>query len=209
MLIATDNNACNVADTSVKEIYILSNSSDTIQSIIKCPEEEIQIGLLPANDPTITYFWAPSSGLSSSNVSNPFYGGNSTQQYQLLISNGSCTDTLFQNIFVPNLQLDAGLDTSYCNIPILLSATFSSTVVSVQWSSTNSFTDTLSNTSDLIIESVAVFYVKVSDGNCVQVDSVQVLANRNRDHFHFQRVFWHCEIMKDLNQKKLQIFFHR
>jgi len=176
ILIATDNNACNVADTIVKQLYILSNSSDTIQSIIKCPEEEIQIGLLPANDPTITYFWTPSSGLSSSNVSNPFCGGNSTQQYQLLISNGSCTDTLFQNVFVPNLQLDAGLDTSYCNIPILLSATFSSTVSSVQWSSSNSFTDTLSNTSDLIIESVAVFYVKVSDGNCVQVDSVQVLA---------------------------------
>ncbi len=176
MLIATDNNACNVVDTIVKQIYILSNSSDTIQSIIKCPEEEIQIGLLPVNDPTITYFWAPSSALSSSNVSNPFCGVNSTQQYELLISNGSCTDTLFQNIVVPHLQLDAGLDTTYCDAPILLSATFSDAVTSVQWSSTNSFTDTLSDTSDLIIESVSVFYVKVSDGNCEQIDSVEILA---------------------------------
>ena len=175
-LIATDNNACNVVDTIIKQIYILSNSSDTIQSIIKCPDEQIQIGLLPVNDPTITYFWFPSTNLSSSNVSNPFCDINSNQQYQLLVSNGSCTDTLFQNVLVTDLVLDAGPDTSYCNIPILLSATFSSNVTSVHWSSNANFTDTLSSSSDLTIASVAVFYVKVSDGNCVQIDSVEILA---------------------------------
>ena len=175
-LIATDNNACNVVDTIIKQIYILSNSSDTIQSIIKCPDEQIQIGLLPVNDPTITYFWFPSTNLSSSNVSNPFCDINSNQQYQLLVSNGSCTDTLFQNVLVTDLVLDAGPDTSYCNIPILLSATFSSNVTSVHWSFNANFTDTLSSSSDLTIASVAVFYVKVSDGNCVQIDSVEILA---------------------------------
>ncbi|MBC8304056.1 MAG: gliding motility-associated C-terminal domain-containing protein, partial [Pelagibacterales bacterium] len=142
----------------------------------KCPDEQIQIGLLPVNDPTITYFWFPSTNLSSSNVSNPFCDINSNQQYQLLVSNGSCTDTLFQNVLVTDLELDAGPDTSYCNIPILLSATFSSNVTSVYWSSNANFTDTLSSSSDLTIASVAVFYVKVSDGNCVQIDSVEILA---------------------------------
>jgi len=174
-LIATDNNACNVADTIVKQIYILSNSSDTIQSIVKCYNEQIQIGLLPVNDPTITYFWFPSTGLSSSNASNPFCDVNLNQQYQLLISNGGCTDTLFQNILVTELDLDAGLDTAYCNTPILLSATFANSVTSVHWSSNNNFTDTLSSSSSLIVASIDKFYVKVSDGNCIQIDSVEVL----------------------------------
>jgi gliding motility-associated-like protein len=175
-LIATDNNACNLADTIVKQIYILSNSSNTIQSITKCPNEQIQIGLLPVNDPTITYFWFPSANLSSPNVSNPFCDINSNQQYQLLISNGSCTDTIFQDVLVTDLELDAGSDTLYCNTPILLSASSSSNITSIYWSSNNNFTDTLAISSDLITSSVAVFYVKVSDGNCVQIDSVEVLS---------------------------------
>jgi gliding motility-associated-like protein len=175
-LIATDNNACNVVDTIVKQIYILSNSSDTIQNILKCYNDQIQIGLLPVNDPTITYFWFPSTNLSSSTTSNPFCDVNSNQQYQLLISNGGCIDTLFQNILVTNLELDAGSDTSYCNTPILLSATFSSSVNYIHWSSNDNFSDTLGTSSDLIVASIDVFYIKISDGSCVQIDSVEVFT---------------------------------
>ena len=74
------------------------------------------------------------------------------------------------------MQLDAGLDTSYCNTPILLNATFSSNVTYIQWSSNYNFTDTLSSSSDLTVASIARFYIKVSDGNCVQIDSVDILG---------------------------------
>jgi gliding motility-associated-like protein len=173
-LIASDNNACNIVDTIVKEIYILSNSSDTLQNVSKCYNYPTQIGLLPVNDPTITYFWFPSTNLSSSSTSNPFCYVNSNQQYQLLISNGSCTDTLIQNILVTDLDLYAGLDTSYCNTPIVLSATFSSAVNYIHWSSNDSFSDTLSTSIDLIVTSIDVFYIKVSDGLCLQIDSVEI-----------------------------------
>lgn len=172
-LIANAPGACNVSDTITKQVYILANSSDTIASIIKCEEDQVQIGLLPVNDPTITYFWFPSTNLSSANVSNPFCNFPSSINYQLLISNGSCTDTLLQQIVVPDFLLDAGEDTSYCNIPIKLFANYSG-ASSVLWSSNASFTDTLSLTDSLTVASVAVFYVKVSDGICEQVDSVEV-----------------------------------
>ena len=182
-LIVSDISACNAADTIVKQIYILSNSSDTIHSIVKCPNEQIQIGLLPVNDPTITYFWVPSADLSSTSASNPLTNTTTDQQYQLLISNGSCTDTLFQDVIVTELNLDAGNDTSYCNIPILLSATLSNNVTSVHWSSNDSFIDTLSTSGELIIESADMFYVKASDGYCEVFDSVEVLAGGSIDVF--------------------------
>ncbi len=183
-LIATDNNTCNIADTTTKQIYILSNTSNKLDSIRKCLEEKIQIGLQPINDPSVTYSWFPPNNLSSLNVSNPFCDISSTQQYQLIVSNRTCTDTLFQNVSVIDLNLDAGLDTSYCNTPILLSATFSISVNSIHWSSNYNFTDTLSELRDLIISSPGVFYVKASDGVCEQIDSVVIFAeNTNIELF--------------------------
>ena len=184
VLIAIDNNACNVVDTITKQIYILSNSLDTLNSVIKCFNQQVQVGLLPVNDPNVTYTWSPPTSLSSVNVSNPFCDINTNQQYQLLVSNGGCTDTLIQNVLVTDLSLDAGLDTSFCNTPVLLNANFSSNVTFVHWSTNRWFTDTISTSSDLIISSPGIFYVKVFDVNCSQVDSVEVLSsNINIDVF--------------------------
>ena len=172
-LIATSSGACNVSDTITKQVYILANASDTIPSIVKCKNDLIQIGLLPVNDPTITYFWFPPTNLSSANVSNPFCDSPTSISYQLLISNGSCTDTLLQQIVVPDFLLDAGEDTSYCNIPVTLRASYSG-ASNILWSSSINFTDTLSLTDSLTVASIALFYVKVSDGMCVKIDSVEV-----------------------------------
>jgi len=174
-LIATSPGACNVSDTITKQVYILANSSDTITSVVKCKNDLIQIGLLPVNDPTISYFWFPTTDLSSANVSNPFCSSSTNTTYQLLVSNGSCVDTLTQNIIIPNFLLDAGEDTSYCNSPITFQASYSG-ATDILWSSNVNFTDTLSLTDNLTVASIAQFYVKVTNGICEQVDSVRVNA---------------------------------
>ena len=178
-LIATNTSACNVSDTIAKKIYILSNSFDTIQDIVKCPDEQIQIGLLPVSDPVITYSWSPTINLSSSNVSNPFCDVNTASQYQLIISNGSCSDTLLQNIIVTSLQVEAGDDTTFCSVPVTLDATFSNNVTSVMWSTSLSFLNILSTSNSVNISAIGTYYVKVSDGNCEKIDSVNVSANNN------------------------------
>jgi len=174
-LIATSSGACNVSDTITKQVYILANASDTIPSIVKCKNDLIQIGLLPVNDPTISYLWSPATDLSSANVSNPFCNSPTSISYQLLISNGSCTDTLTQTIIIPIFFLDAGEDTAYCNTPITLRASYSG-ATDILWSSNINFTDTLSLSDNLTVASIAQFYVKVTDGICEQVDSVRVNA---------------------------------
>ena len=172
-LIATSSGACNVSDTITKQVYILANASDTISSIVKCKNDLIQIGLLPVNDPTISYLWSPATDLSSANVSNPFCNSPTSISYQLLISNGSCTDTLLQQIVVPDFLLDASEDTSYCNTPITLQASYIG-ATDIIWSSNINFTDTLSLTNNLTVASIAQFYVKVSNGFCEELDSVRV-----------------------------------
>jgi len=174
-LIATSPGACNVSDTITKQVYILANTSDTIPSIVKCKNDLIQIGLLPVNDPTISYLWFPATDLSSANVSNPFCSSSTNTTYQLLVSNGSCTDTLTQNIIITSFSLDPGEDTSYCNTPITLQASYSG-ATDILWSSNINFTDTLSLTGNLTVASIAQFYVKVTDGICERVDSVRVNA---------------------------------
>jgi gliding motility-associated-like protein len=139
-----------------------------------CKNEQIQIGLLPVNDPTISYFWFPSYGLSSITVSNPFVITDSTINYQLLISNGSCTDTVFQLVEVNTISVEAGNDTSFCNNPILLQANSNGLVTSFLWSSNNYFSDTLSLDSFLLVSNSMQYYVMVTDGICQAIDSVEL-----------------------------------
>ena len=143
-----------LADTIIKEIYILSNSSDTIQSIFKCPNELLQIGLLPVNDPTISYSWTPSNNLSSTNISNPYCNINTDFQYQLLVSNGTCSDTLFQDIMISNVTVDAGLDTIFCSNPVVLNAVVSNNVSAISWSTNSDFTTVIGNNPNLSISEI-------------------------------------------------------
>ena len=79
---------------------------------------------------------------------------------------------------VPEFLLDAGADTSYCNEPITLRASYSGASV-IHWSSNVNFTDTLSLADNLTVASIGLFYVKVTDGNCEQIDSVAVKTDIN------------------------------
>ena len=81
-----------------------------------------------------------------------------------------------QNVIVVNLELDAGPDTSYCSDPVLLTATHDPNISSIIWSSDNNFTDTLSQTSNFLVSTVGVFYVRVISGVCEAIDSIKVKA---------------------------------
>ena len=100
MLIASSPVACNLSDTIFKQIYILSNSASNLQSVEVCKNESVQIGILPINDPSISYFWIPSSGLNNVTIPNPISTVSLSTQYQLIISDGNCADTLFQRVNV-------------------------------------------------------------------------------------------------------------
>ena len=180
-LIVADNASCNLADTIEQNITILGNTSSTIQEISLCPNETEQIGLLPNSDPTITYNWTPATGLSNTTIPNPFTTPLATTNYILLISNGTCTDTVHQNVIVNNPQISISNDTTLCFTSSSMDITMNSYGSSNQfiWSSNNLFSDTLNtniNDSVLTITPLATttYFAEINVGGCIVMDSVKV-----------------------------------
>ena len=114
MLVASDPSTCNLSDTAFTQVVVLSNSTFDLDDEEICEGETVQIGILPVIDTNITYLWSPPDGLSSTIVSNPFATPTETTDYQLLISNGICTDTIYQTVLVGGPEAIITPDTTIC-----------------------------------------------------------------------------------------------
>lgn len=102
MLVVTDPTACNLADTIMKQIIILpdTSASDTLADILICDEINAQIGITSVIDSSYIYTWSPGNTLSDSTIANPIAYPTQTTLYTLLMDNGSCTDTFYQTVLV-------------------------------------------------------------------------------------------------------------
>jgi len=180
-LIIEDPATCNFGDTIQKDIIIIGDTTYSISSVNICPGEIEQIGLLPQNDPSITYSWSPNTALSNDTISNPFANPSVTTSYQLLISNGVCTDTILQNVIVNTPLLNVSPDTTLCDttISVTLNANASGTSSTYLWSSNNNFSDTLITPINQANYTVSpnvntTYYVQISNNGCSLYDSVNV-----------------------------------
>ena len=179
-LIITDSSSCNYADTIVKQVAVIEGHRDTLPTQEICIGDFTQIGLLPINDPNVTYIWDNASTLSNAFISNPIATPNATTYYTLLFSNGVCTDTLVQLVKVYNVDANAGNDTTLCYSNITLQASGNYPGLTYQWSSNNLFTDTLNTSlSDSSLTTTMIgptyYYLKISWGNtCYDTDSLLV-----------------------------------
>ena len=167
-LILTDNTSCNLSDTLQKDIIIIGDTTFHLNDVASCAGETNQIGVLPNPDPTLTYLWTPSNGLSNSTVSNPFASPIVTTSYQLLISNGVCTDTIMQTVTVGNPLLTVSNDTTLCadTLNLILSANSFGTSNTFIWSTNLGFSDTL----NMVITDSNVALSPVLPGNLLCPD---------------------------------------
>ena len=178
-LIAYNPNSCNFSDTIVKQLQILDDTSYSIPEAHICKGDQIQIGITPSSDTTIKYHWMPATGINDVTVANPFASPASTTNYTLLVSNGICTDTIFQEVIVFDLKVFAGNDTTACAGTVQLTATAFGDTVNYVWSSDPLFSDTLNisvkdSTVVVNITSLTTFYVKIDNGLCQATDSINV-----------------------------------
>lgn len=111
----TSGTTCNLTDTVIKQVVVLGLNPQDLDDKTVCVGQSTEIGLQPVSDPTVTYQWSPSAGLSDATVSNPIFNSAvGTQVYQLIISNGACSDTVAQTVeVVPPPQLTLN-DTLVC-----------------------------------------------------------------------------------------------
>jgi gliding motility-associated-like protein len=182
MLVVSDTGSCNLSDTITKQVVVLNNSIDTLPVKYICLDDFIQIGLLPLPDPSITYQWIPAAGLSNDTISNPIADPAVTTNYILLVSNGICTDTIKQKVEVRILTIDAGHDTTICSGNVLLTAISTGGTNNYIWSTSPNLTDTLNNpiTNNYVLvnpTTTTIYYVKVSNQYCDEMDSVKVIIS--------------------------------
>jgi len=186
-LVVSDPGSCNLTDTLSQQIIVLApGKTDTLPPVSVCPGIRGQIGL-PANyDSLVTYLWVPASYLSQTTVPNPFANPPQTTTYELLVSNGVCTDTFKQSVVVDINTLIIQGDSLLCQgdtttltainsrpdqytytwqpVAQILSGSGSSTIVAVPSQSTTYSVQVISSAGCLFKDSL---YVKV--GSVAQV----------------------------------------
>lgn len=179
-LVVWDTNTCNLADSIQKQVTVLADSTWSLATDSICQGSFSQIGILPLTITGITYTWSPSTGLSDTTISNPIASPTVTTDYILLISNGTCTDTVYQTVNVTTVDLIVPNDTIVCDdtTSILLVASSNGTGATIQWSSSAAYSDTLNNSGDSTINVVpgvpTTYYVKAMNNGCEITDTVFV-----------------------------------
>ena len=178
-LIIDDSLSCNLADTIVKQVAVLSGAVDTLPQKNMCKGDFVQIGILPINDPNIVYHWINAPAISDSTIANPIATPVTSTWYKLSVSNGNCTDTLYQYVEVFDIHVNAGNDTTLCTGNITLLAQSNYPNLNYQWSSNSNFTDTLNSslqdsTLTTSVSGPTFYYVRSYWGGCEGMDSVLV-----------------------------------
>jgi gliding motility-associated-like protein len=179
-LVIIDTLSCNFSDTIIKKLTVLSNSTSNLPNVNICSGFNEQIGLAPTGLSGIIYQWTPSTGLSDPSVSNPIVNTNQSTLYQLIISNGICADTLFQQVNLIDAIISTSPDTLVCKDDLVTLNAYSSGFANVfLWSNNINFSNILNtNTSDSTYTFTALnsgkYYVKAGNGICDKIDSVFV-----------------------------------
>jgi len=184
MLVASNPGTCNLADTIYKQIQVLSNSTDSLAEINICPGDNPQIGVQPSPYPNIEYIWSPTNGLSATDVPNPYASPVTTTEYLLIISNGVCSDSLFQTVIVQNtdIEIEAVPDTAVCyGANISLDVADPGDIVSYQWSNNLNFNPILNanqNQSEYTFQVFedGTYYIKANGSYCgaYGIDTVNI-----------------------------------
>jgi gliding motility-associated-like protein len=117
-----------------------------------------------------TYFWSPSVGLNSTNMSSVVSSNSITTIYTLTVSDAN-TNSISQQFtltVVPNPNANAGVDTTICeNTSVLLNATGGGTYI---WN--NSITTSTNQVSPMLNSQ---YIVTVTVNGCVDTDTVNVM----------------------------------
>ena len=171
---------CNAVDTISRTITVVAPIVETLADVTVCSGIPVQLGQVSA-DPNAVYTWTPNDGnLSDVNGPLPIFTGSSSASYQLLIQHDVCTDTLIQNVIVPQLELTLPNDTALC-VPdnLDLNALVSPSTGDLIWSASPDFSNPLnSNTQDLsinvFVNGMQTYFAQLTSQGCTVEDSVSV-----------------------------------
>jgi gliding motility-associated-like protein len=175
-LIAYLDNGCLSSDTLKRTIYVLKNSSRTIPAVRTCRGTPVQIGIAPLPSSNITFQWQPAELVTDPNISNPFAIVDQPTEFCLIISDGNCTDTIWQNVNIDFLLLDLIDTIKTCDSPYNLEITIDG-ASGFKFSDFSNFSlvlnsDTTLNHTDIYLHGSKYVYVMIEKDGCTGVDSI-------------------------------------
>lgn len=181
-----DIGTCNLSDSTEREIVILSDTSYSLPVVNICPGQSAQIGILPKNVDNISYTWQPATWLSNPFTSNPFTTPESSISYNLLVSNGVCTDTISQTVILNPVSVDAGGNRKVCSSDnnIVLQVSSTGNPNKFIWSNFPDFANQINSdisNPNLVINPIGkenFYYLKAENQyGCIGYDSVKVILS--------------------------------
>lgn len=182
-LVVSDTASCNGSDTMERDLIVLSSAFDTLPDRTICRGDFVQIGIQPANTSTVSYFWMPMEGLSSTDIANPIASDTVSRTYYLMVSDGVCTDTFRIRVNVVDAYLEVGPDRTLCEGDPLNLQPVSREGKSYQWSSSPFFTDTLN--ADTLRSGLylaqwkpGTYHLRMRNAYCTRTDSVRIRESK-------------------------------
>ncbi|MFZ9954916.1 MAG: gliding motility-associated C-terminal domain-containing protein [Flavobacteriales bacterium] len=184
----SDPSACNLADSVVKQVKILELPSIVLHDTAVCTSINVQLGISPLADATITYRWSPGTLVSDSMISNPITSLSTSQQFSLEINNGYCKDTLHQTISISDVDYVLPLS-QFCNqLDSNISLTIHSSkgkINSYLWATNSSMLPQLnSNVNDSTFQYISKngttkLYLQLTDTlGCIYSDSLSLIKSQ-------------------------------
>lgn len=185
-LIVHDLGSCNFADTLVRPILVLANSTQVFPNLINCVGEAVQIGIPPASGDQVTYQWTPTTGLSNPNISNPYASPITATTYHLILSDGVCQDTIIQTVIPEDIEITLPSQIVVCHgdVAIISPTVTSNASLQYYWSESPYFTNILNtdyNDSTLHYtphQQTTLLYFKAFSESCDAIVVVQLIESR-------------------------------
>lgn len=104
-LIAIDTQSCNFIDSITKQLTIIGNGNTLLAAANVCAGNSVKLGISPISGPNISYKWTPNYFLTSDAIANPFANPPVDTTYQLIVTNGNCTDTFTQKVILGSIDI--------------------------------------------------------------------------------------------------------
>lgn len=170
-LYAEDSQGCLTSDSTTVTVEVIELPSiEADQPDPICNGENIQLNATGTAD---QYTWTPTTGLSASNIANPIFSGNASQEYTVIGSTFCGTDTVMVLVNVGNPNISVSENQSICpTTSVQLVATGGKTYV---WSPENGLNNP--NISNPIANPLndITYEVEITDvDGCVVVEQVSV-----------------------------------
>lgn len=177
-----DPGTCNSADSTFKTVRILNNSVDSLETKVICFPDRVRLGFPSAADSGLTYNWYPPDGVFTPNASLTYAYVDSSTSFYLVIDNGACQDTFYQNVLVFSADVIAPSDTLVCeDDTVRLIAGMANTYPEVNYTWTPSTYAVGGDTNNAVltlVPSSSEFYIVfiTTPEGCIDAYAAQVLV---------------------------------